>query len=273
MGGLTAGEEPEGGPMKSKSISMLLALGFACSDLHAVDRVGQLIEVFDQEVFTDRERLEETRNRLVELGATAVPDLFRHLDHPNINVGIWSESSLRQMAAFYATCPDSPQSPYVSFLEFLKSTDEDLKKRNLAISLLETLRHHGTMKELLRFLDATPLKLSVIRALGTVGDWSAVPPLVAEAQNPDPSIRCAVVEAVSKIKKEGQSGTRNRSVFLQDMLQDSDPTVRGAVISAFYRLHDSSSIPSLLNVMVSDPDEAVQRQARMLIAYFINRQE
>jgi HEAT repeat protein len=271
--GLTAGEEPEEDEMNSKALSILLVLGIACSSVHAVDRVDRLIEVFDQEVFTDRGRLEEARKTLVELGATAVPGLFRSLDHPNINVRIWTESSLREMATFYASCHDSPHSPYVSFLEVLQSTDTDLRRRNLAISLLETLQHDGTMKELLPFLEETPLKLSVIRALGMVGDWNAVPPLVAEAQNPDSSIRCAVVEAISQIKKEGQSGTRNRSVFLQDMLQDSDPAVRGSVISAFYRLHDSSSIPSLLNVMVSDPDDGVQRQARMLIAYFITQKE
>jgi len=252
---------------------MVLWLGVASTPLHAVDEVEKLIHVFDQKVFTDRERPEQARDALIQLGATAVPDLFRNLDHPNLNVRIWTESSLRKMSAFYASCPDSPHSPYQSFLEILKAPDEDMSRRNLAVSLLGNLRHDAAVEELLPFLDETRLKLSVIRALGVAGDWNAIQPLVAEAQNPEPSIRCAVVEAVSRIGKEGQSGTRNRSVFLQNMLQDGDPAVRSAVISAFYRLQDSSSIPSLLNVMVSDPDDEIQRQARMLVAYFITLRE
>jgi HEAT repeat protein len=248
-------------------------LGSAAGALSGDDRVEPLLNTFDQETFTDRESPEKARDLLIQIGATAVPDLFRHLDHPNINVRIWTEASLRQMALFYATDSDSPRTPYASFLGLLKNTHEQIDKRNLAVALLATLRHDGTMHELLPFMEEPPLKLSVIRALGAVGDWNAIPPLIAEADNPDPKIRCAVIETISKIENEGQSGTRNRSVFLQHMLQDSDPSVRGAVISAFYRLHDSSSIPSLLQVMVSDPDEDVQRQARMLIAYFVTRKE
>jgi HEAT repeat protein len=260
--------------MKAAVLANLVLLGLTAASLNARDeRVEQLINTFEKETFTDHEGPEEAKEALIQIGAAAVPDLFRHLDDANLNVRIWTEASLRQMASYYADRTDSPLTPHQPLLRLVKDTEADIAKRNLAVALLGTLQHRGTMEELLPFLTETGLKLSVIRALGTVGDWTAIPPLIAEARDSDPKIRCAVVETVSKIENEKQSGTRNRSVFLQHMLQDSDPSVRGAVISAFYRLRDSSSIPSLLEVMASDPNEDVQQQARMLIAYFITREE
>jgi hypothetical protein len=259
--------------MKAGMLSILLTLGLSAGTFGGDHEVQQLIDTFEQESFTDRQRPEETKRALIELGGSAVPGLFENLDHTNINVRIWTEASLRQMASFYATNPDSPQSPYRSILQQLKDTNLPIEKRNLAISLLGILQHEGTMEELLPFLKEPGLKLSAIGALGTVGDWTVLSPLLAQGEDSDPHIRRAVVEAVSEIENEKPSGTKNRSVFLQHMLQDSDPSVRSAVISAFYRLQDSSSIPSLLDVMVTDSDEDVQRQARMLIAYFITREE
>ena len=138
---------------------------------------------------------------------------------------------------------------------FLDDTEEylkDLKSENIivrkdAIYNLGEDEEEDAVPLLIKLLNKDQpkeIRLSLIEALGKIGEDSSVDPLVGVLRDKDPEIRIAVVEALGKIKD-------TKAVQpLIEVLEDKD--IQLFVIWSLGNIGDKSAVPVLMKILDSE---------------------
>jgi HEAT repeat protein len=159
-----------------------------------------------------------------------------------------------------------PEAQVAQVLQWVAAVDDDRGVAQAAVDALSRVgvREHGPQgQEAARALIALTAepgsRQPAIAALSglpsrRVGD------VAAGLRHPSPDVRCATVEALSRMKQPEASRA------LESALDDATPSVRLAAVSELKRLGSRSAQNKLMSMARTDPDAEVRRAAMLAIA-------
>jgi HEAT repeat protein len=188
------------------------------------------------------------RAALKALGAVAHPDALQ----PIASV-LGSQNPARRIDAVFAIATRRDDAS-LKTLEAIASTDPDPNVSETAIERLASMATSQSIQALIRLSADPALRETVLGCLSRM-DTPSVEHLATAMQHPQPKIRRAVVDALSRIKDPHASELLGRS------LDDEAASVRLAAVSALKRLGNRTSEKKLALMARSDPDTAVREAA------------
>ena len=238
--------------------------------------IDGLIRTFDTDGWDNRTIPQKALGRLVEIGPKAVSVLMGALNHENDRVRTWCEAALMQIAQ---EAPERSQEVTDQLLDDLSEIMHDnkanLNQRQIAVRLLSRLGGQRSIKMLAdsvndeaigdyvafflaemgaqavpyvqKALESNSLKVQAeaAKALGRVGDGSAIAPLWTAFTDAGPALRLIILRSIIKI--DGDQALTP----LREALNDDDISVRSQAARGVGQLGSLTEI-AILEQMLED---------------------
>lgn len=143
-------------------------------------------------------------------------------------------------------------------LQWAAAVDPDSRVVQAAVDALEEMGTPEAIAALISLTVEPGRREACVQALARLG--REYPEALADGlRHPNPTVRCALVEALARAKHHAASE------LLAEALRDPHPSVRLAAVTAFRRLGNRRVERKLLALAREDPDPAVRRAAQQAL--------
>jgi HEAT repeat protein len=253
------------------------------------EEMNELIQTFDTDGWDDLAAPEKARERLVEIGPAAVPELMEALNHKNDRVRTWCEAALMQIAQEGPDRSHEATDALLSDLhEIMRDDEASPNQRQIAVRLLARLGETRSTEMLadsigdeaigdyvVFFLaetgpqavphlqrklesDSVKAQIEAAKALGRMGDESAVAPLWAAFAGAEPELKVIILQSVIGI------GGDEALTSLKGALKDGDASARSQAARGVGQLGSLPEI-AILEQMLEDNETVTTAAADGLI--------